>query len=155
MSKVQERHYVSKEPGKVITLPEGLTFLDPHGRTRTMIPFPARGGKMAKSSDPKIHDFLEGVKDPKGDFEFKGNTYSTLPCRAFMRNVIERIPTPQEIKQREVEKAQAATLVAYKALVNKPGVSLDVSKMPDSDIRDLAQNIGVSTSKDGKNLPSV
>jgi len=156
MAKLVERHYVSKEPGKVLTLPEGLAYIDPFGRKRTTLNFPARGGKMVKTKQVEIQQFLEGVPDKDGDFEFKGKRYKTLPCRAFMREVIERIPTPEEIKARIIAKKQAETLEAYKDLVNKPGVSIDFSAMSDSELRDLAQNIGVPTGGEGgKKLTSA
>jgi DNA helicase IV len=155
MAKLVERHYLSKEPGKVLTLPEGLVYVDPFGRKRVTLNFPARGGKMIKTSQVEIQQFIEGVKDKDGEFEHKGNRYKTLPCRAFMREVIERIPTPEEIKAREIKKKQDATLAAYKDLVNKPGVNIDFSKMSDSELRDMAQNIGASTSEAGKKLSAA
>ena len=143
MGNTKERLYVSKEPGKAITLPEGITYIDPHGRERKMLVFPARGGKMLRTDQKVIHDFIEGVKDPKGTFEFKGAKYKKLPCRAFMREVIERIPTTEEIKAREVEKEQAATLEHFQELLSLPGTTFDIDKLNESQLRDLADSIGV------------
>ena len=131
MAKPKVRHYISKQPGYTITLPEGVTYIDPFGRERKTLVFPARGGKMLKTDQVEIQNFIEGVKDSKGDYEFKGEKYSKLPCRAFQRQAVERIPTPEEIAEREKQKEQAATLAAYKDLVVKPGVSIDFKAMND------------------------
>jgi hypothetical protein len=155
MAKPKIRHYVSKQPGLVLTLPEGLIYLDPFGRERKTLNFPARGGKMVKTDQEEIQKFVEGIKDKEGKYEFKGENYSQLPCRAFQRELIERIPTPEEIKEREAKRKQDETLAAYIDLVNKPGVSVDVSAMNDSEVRDLANDIGVPTSDGSKKLATA
>ena len=107
---------------------------------------------MVKTSQADIQKFIEGVKDPKGDFEFKGEKYKVLPCRAFMREIIERIPTPEEIKEREVKKEQEATLVHFQELLSLPGTSFDIDKLNESQLRDMAESIGVSIYSDAENL---
>lgn len=155
MAKAKVRNYISKQPGYRITLPEGMVYIDPFGSEKKSVLFPARGGKMVKTSQAEIQDFIEGVKDPKGDFEFKNVKYSTLPCRAFQREMIERIPTKEEIEERELQRKQSDALATLKDFVSKPGVTIEFDKMNDAEIRDLAGDIGVPTSKDGKKLAAA
>ena len=135
MSKPKEKWYVSKQPGYSIALPEGLKYNETiAGVTReaSVIIFRARGGKMVKTTDPEIQKFLE----------------SSI---AFKRGKIMRVPTPEEIAAAEKQHKQEAALAIYKNLVEKQ-VPMNFRSMSDANVRDVADEIGVETSADGKKL---
>lgn len=127
-TKAKEKWYLSKKPGYTISLPDGMEYVDvsgPVSRKRTTVKFPARGGKLFKTSDPVIQDILE--KHP-----------------AYKRNTIQRVPTPEEIKQAEELKKQMAQLKFYQDAVAR-GANFPFKDMSDSELRKVAQEIGAET----------
>ena len=138
--KRQERQYVSKNAGLSIALPDGLTYLDKTGgsvRERSMIKFPARGGKMFLTDDPAIQDFIEGSEKNK-------------PCNAFRMEVVKRVPTAKEIEQRKVKQAQEEALANYKFIVEDTGVMIPFRDMTDKSARATAAKIGAETTGEDK-----
>jgi len=134
---IETKWYISTKPGLVISLPEGLVYKETTAgitRTKRNVAFRVQAGKMVKTSQKEIQEFLESSP-------------------AFKRKVIMRVPTPLEIAQQKKQAEEETQLAFYKDLVKKPGVTIDFAGMSDSNVRTVADSIGVETSDDdGKKL---
>jgi len=70
--------------------------------------------------------------------------------KAFKRGVIIRVKTPEELAIEKKKAEQEKRLKFWQETVKRPGVKVDFFNMSDSDIRKTADEIGVSTSKNGR-----
>lgn len=133
--KLKEKWFIAKNPGYCISLPDGLMLDTKVGgvtKSTGVIKFPTNGGRMFKTSDPKIIEFL-------------------LSTPAFRMEKITLVPTPEEVAFEEKRSEQAKNLTTYRGLVEK-GIPLNFKEMSDTNVRQVADEIGAETSGDGKKL---
>lgn len=133
-NKIKERWYLSRRPGYSIALPDGMTYVDNIGgvkRVRSVIKFPARGGKLFKTEDEAIQKFIEGHV-------------------SFERHTIMRVPTPEEIEEAKTIKAQLAQLEFYQGAVAR-GADFNFKEMNEANLREVAKEIGAETSDPNSN----
>ena len=137
MGKTKEKWYISKRSGYCMALPEGLVYQETVAGVTTAkhnVTFRARGGKMVKTSQPEIQEFLE-------------------KSIAFKRALISRVRSPEEIALDKKKAEQEANLKVYHNLVeSNKRIDFGFEDMGDSELRKLAETIGAATSADGKKL---
>lgn len=134
-AKQKEQWYVSAQPGYCISLPDGVELEIQAGgvlRKTSVIKFPMSGGKMFKTSDPNVIEFIESTS-------------------AFRMQKVTRVPTPEEIEEANKKREQQSRLEIYKGLLEK-GVPLPFKDMSDTNLRKFAAEIGAETSNDGVKL---
>jgi hypothetical protein len=173
------RMYVSKDPGLNITLPDGMIYKMLVGgvmRERQMLVFPSQGGRLLKTDQPEIQEFIEGIKCTKEEFEKSKGKYFQLtvgykpkqkedgtleqipqykyyekfPCKAFQNCDIERVPTPEEIELESKKKKQAATLQSYRDFVNLPGSNFTTKELNKEQLVELGNDIGLEFAANAK-----